>query len=207
MSGGASGTEAYAEEAAVLLQRYETVSFADHHRSVAHLFPPPPARILDIGAGTGRDAAGFAALGHRVVAVEPTVEMRQGAIALHPSPIIDWVDDSLPDLAVLRARGETFDLVMMNAVWMHLDEAQRRRAMPNVASLLADRGAMIMSLRYGPVPPGRRMFRVSAAETAQLAMTEGLRPVLDLDAASSLTQPGVSWKRLAFVRGDPHAAV
>jgi hypothetical protein len=133
--------------------------------------------------------------------------MRQGAIALHPSPTIAWVDDSLPDLAVLRARGETFDLVMMNAVWMHLDEAQRRRAMPNVASLLADRGAMIMSLRYGPVPPGRRMFRVSAAETAQLAMTEGLRPVLDLDAASSLTQPGVSWKRLAFVRGDPHAAL
>lgn len=207
MPGRASGTEGYADEAAVLLRRYESISFADYHRAVAHLFPPPPARILDIGAGTGRDAAGFAALGHRVVAAEPTVEMRQGAMALHPSPMIEWVDDSLPDLAVLRARGETFDLVMMNAVWMHLDEGQRRQAMPNVASLLADRGMLVMSLRYGPVPPGRRMFRVSAEETVQLAAAAGLRPVLDLDAASSLTQPGVTWKRLAFVKGDPHAAV
>jgi hypothetical protein len=30
-------------------------------------------------------------LGHRVVAVEPTVEMRLGAMALHPSPLIEWL--------------------------------------------------------------------------------------------------------------------
>jgi hypothetical protein len=35
-------------------------------------------RGLDIGAGTGRDAAGFAALGHRVLAVEPTAALRIG---------------------------------------------------------------------------------------------------------------------------------
>jgi SAM-dependent methyltransferase len=207
MPGRASGTEGYGAEAAVLLQRYESVSFADHHRAVAHLFPPPPARILDIGAGTGRDAAGFAALGHRVVAAEPTAEMRQGAMALHPSPAIDWVDDSLPDLAVLRARGGTFDLIMLNAVWMHLGEEQRRQAMPNVAALLTDRGTLVMSLRYGPVPPGRRMFHVSAEETVQFAAAAGLRPVLDLDAVSSLTQPGVTWKRLAFVKGEADAAL
>ena len=35
-----SGTEHYAEEAPELLKRYESVSFADHHRSVIHLIPP-----------------------------------------------------------------------------------------------------------------------------------------------------------------------
>jgi ubiquinone/menaquinone biosynthesis C-methylase UbiE len=47
------------------LKRYESISFADHHRLVMHLIPTAPSRVLDIGAGTGRDAAGFAALGHR----------------------------------------------------------------------------------------------------------------------------------------------
>ena len=67
-----SGTENYAEEAPELLERYESISFADAHRLVMHLLPTAPSRVLDIGSGTGRDAAGFAALGHSVVAVEPT---------------------------------------------------------------------------------------------------------------------------------------
>jgi protein-L-isoaspartate O-methyltransferase len=37
--------------------------------------------VLDIGSGTGRDAAGLAAMGHSVVAVEPTAELRIGAAA------------------------------------------------------------------------------------------------------------------------------
>jgi len=193
-----SGTENYAEEARELLKRYESISFADTHRTVMHLIPKEPCRVLDIGAGTGRDAAGFAAMGHRVVAAEPTEEMRCGAMALHPSPLIEWLDDSLPDLASLRARGEQFDVVMLTAVWMHLDEQQRRRAIGNVAALVGGGGVMIMTLRHGPVPPGRRMFEVSAEETISLAEPLGLCCVLNRPAESSLRQPGVSWTRLAF---------
>jgi SAM-dependent methyltransferase len=193
-----SGTEHYAEEAPDLLQRYESISFADTHRSVTHLIPSEPCHVLDIGAGTGRDAAGFAALGHRVVAVEPTEEMRRGAMALHPLPLIEWLDDGLPDLATVLARGEQFDVVMLTAVWMHLDEQQRRRAMPNVAALVRDGGAMTMTLRHGPVPPGRRMFEVSAEETIGLARPVGFRCVLNRQAESSLRQPGITWTRLAF---------
>ena len=54
-----SGTENYAEEAPELLKRYERIPFADAQRSVMHLIPKQPCRVLDIGAGTGRDAAGF----------------------------------------------------------------------------------------------------------------------------------------------------
>jgi len=195
-----SGTESYADEAPSLLKRYESISFAAAQASVSHLFPKAPCHVLDIGAGTGRDAAGFAAMGHRVVAVEPTEELRRGAMGLHPSPLIEWLDDSLPDLAVVRARGELFDIVMLTAVWMHLDARQRRRAMPNVASLVRDGGVMAMSLRHGPVPPGRRMFEVSAEETIRLAQPLGLCPTLNRVGDSSLHQPGVTWTRLAFVK-------
>ena len=97
-----SGTEGYAEEAEALVERYESLSFAENHKLVLHLIPTAACRVLDIGARTGRDAAGFAALGHRVVAVEPTAEMRTRAMALHPSPRIEWLDDSLPELVPLH---------------------------------------------------------------------------------------------------------
>jgi len=112
-------------------------------------------------------AASFAELGHSVVAVEPTDELRIPAMARHPSSSIEWLDDALPDLNSLLARAETFDLVMLSAVWMHLDASQRRHAMPRVASLIRTGGMMIMSLRHGPVPQGRRMFEVSADETIE----------------------------------------
>ncbi|HYM71566.1 MAG TPA: class I SAM-dependent methyltransferase [Stellaceae bacterium] len=199
-SGTASGTEGYAEQAAVLLRQYESITFADAHRVVLHLISPVPCTVVDIGAGTGRDAAALAAMGHRVVAVEPTAALRNGAMALHSSSLIEWLDDSLPDLARLRARGAVFDLVMLTAVWMHLDAVQRRRGMPNVASLMRARGMMTMTLRHGPVPMGRRMFEVSARETIQLAEAEGLRLVLEVEAPPALQQPGVTWTHLAFTK-------
>jgi protein-L-isoaspartate O-methyltransferase len=120
-----SGTEGYAEEAEVLLIQYESVRFADVHRQVLHLIPTEPSRVLDVGAGTGRDAAGFVAIGHRVTAVEPTGELRSAAMVLHPSPQIEWVDDSRPELASLADRKGSFDIVMLTAVWMHLDAGAR----------------------------------------------------------------------------------
>jgi hypothetical protein len=43
MSVSTSGTEGYAEDAAVLRHRYEEVLFADVHASVLHLIPKPLA--------------------------------------------------------------------------------------------------------------------------------------------------------------------
>jgi SAM-dependent methyltransferase len=198
-----SGTEGYADEAEELFRRYESIPAADAHRAVLHLIPTTPGSVVDIGSGTGRDAAWFASQGHRVVAVEPTDAMRIPAMALHPSPRIEWLNDSLPDLTVLLARGEQFDVVMLSAVWMHLDTRQRRQAMPNLAALVRAGGVMIMHVRHGPVPPGRRMFEVPAEETIELARMQGLKPVVNVRTESSQEQnraAGVSWTTLAFVK-------
>jgi SAM-dependent methyltransferase len=195
------GTQGYDQEVEAFFARAASISFAEKYAGLLHLMPLAPSRVLDIGAGAGRDAADLAALGHKVLAVEPTPVLLAGAIARHAHPAIAWLDDGLPDLAAVRARGETFDLVLMSAVWMHLDAVQRRRAMPNVAALLADGGMLILSLRHGPVPPGRRMFEVSAVETVGLAEAEGLHPRLheergSIQAANRLA--GVTWTILAF---------
>ena len=199
-----SGTEGYGEEAPNLIGSYEQPVFDIVHADVLHLLPPAPALVLDIGAGTGRDAAALAARGHQVVAVEPTAGLREPGKALHPSPRIKWIDDSLPDLARLADRPGAFEAIMMTAVWMHLDTDQRRRGMPAVAHLLADGGVLILTLRHGPVPPGRRMFEVTGAETIALAGPEGLVPVFQQEQEDGFFQrPDVTWTRLAFRKPGP----
>lgn len=211
MSINVSGTEGYAENAPALIEQWKSIAFAEHHAPVLHLIPAGPSDVLDIGAGIGTDAAAFAAMGHRVVAVEPVDRLRAAALALHSSPSIEWVDDGLPELDVLRSRQRTFDLVMLTAVWMHLDEDQRQRAMPNVTSLLRDEGLMIVSLRHGPIPSGRRMFDVSAEETIELAKRQGFRRLLNIQTQSiqaANLHRGVTWSRLAFIKErQAHATV
>jgi SAM-dependent methyltransferase len=198
-----NGTQGYAEDAAALIPRYEAISFEEAHRAELHLLPTVPSRILDVGAGTGRDAAWFAAQGHSVVAVEPTAEFRAAAMTLHPSSSIEWLDDALPELSLLLSRDQLFDTIMLTAVWMHLDESERRTGMARLASLLSPAGILVLSLRHGPLPAGRRMFEVSGQETIELAGQQGLRPVLNVRTDSTQTlnrAAGVTWTRLAFRR-------
>jgi SAM-dependent methyltransferase len=195
------GTSGYAENAETLIDQYETLPFERVHRDALGLFPTRSGLVLDIGAGTGRDAAGFVALGHRVVAVEPTGEFRAAAKRLHPSDDITWVDDALPDLPVVTGRGEHYDLVMLCAVWMHLDEQERRAVMPIVANRLAPGGVLVIYQRHGPVPAGRRMFEVAAAETIRLAEGQELKTVLRIDdKPGQLGQVDVYWTPVAFRR-------
>lgn len=101
--------------------------------------------------------------------------------------------------------ARNFDLVMLTAVWMHLDEEQRRRSMPNVVRLLSDGALLIMSLRHGPIPDGRRMFDVSAEETIQLANVHGLQPILVVQSESvqrSNRRMDVTWTRLVLSKRD-----
>ncbi len=198
-----AGNEGYTEYADTLIARYESISFTEKYESVLHLMPKKASDVLDIGAGTGVDAAWLAAAGHRVIAVEPTDSLRDSAKAIHPSPLIEWVADSLPDLQKLISRGRSFDLVLLTAVWMHLAQQERQKAMPNVAALLKADGVLLMSLRHGPVPENRRMFQVSAEETILLAEQEGLRNTITIEVQSAQLvnrQAGVTWSWLSFIK-------
>uniref|UniRef100_UPI003216B119 class I SAM-dependent methyltransferase n=1 Tax=uncultured Arthrobacter sp. TaxID=114050 RepID=UPI003216B119 len=102
------------------------------------------------------------------------------------------------DLDRVHALDERYDVVMLTAVWMHLDQAQRERAMARVAPLVRPGGLIALSLRHGPVPAGRRMFDVTAAETRALARRHGLETILESQGVSLLGGPAVWWDRLAF---------
>jgi len=192
-----SSTAGYAVAADSLARQYESVTFEEVHAAVLHLLPPP-GLALDIGAGTGRDAAALADRGFAVTAVEPTTELRAHGARLHAGKGITWIDDGLPDLAVLAAAADRFDLILLTAVWMHLDAAERLRAMARIAAHLAPGGRVFMTLRHGPVPEGRRMFDVSGAETAALARGNGLACLLSQSRPDMFERAGVTWTVLAL---------
>ena len=197
----APGTDGYSEIVAFAADSWERIGFVDDHRHVLHLIPAPGCAVLDVGSVTGRGAAWFAARGDRVMAVEPVDALRSLAEQLHPSADIEWVDDALPDLAVTRKQGERFELVVLTAVWMHLDKRERQVAMRSLATLVASRGTIVMSLRHGATPLGRRMFEVTADETIALAAESDLECVLNIEADSAQAvnrDRGVTWTWLAF---------
>ena len=176
MSARPSGTEGYGETAAERARQYESVGFADVHRDILHLFPATPSQVIDIGAGTGRDAAAFAERGHSVTAVEPTPELRAEAQRLHARWPIIWIDDSLPDLDRVHERGERYDVVMLTAVWMHLDAGQRERAMARVAPLVRPRGLMALSLRHARCRPADACSRSRPTRQASWPGAMASRP-------------------------------
>lgn len=187
---------AYAQDAHALAEAYESVPFEAVHAPVLDLLPEPPAAVLDVGAGSGRDAAWLAERGHEVVAVEPVQPLRAEAERHHPSPRIRWLDDALPDLARVRRSGCTFDLVWVSAVWMHVAPGARTRAFRKLVSLLRPGGAIMISLRQGPPPRERPMAPASAGEVEALARRHGLLTVRSACAPDALGRTDVRWEVL-----------
>lgn len=199
-----ASTAGYGEAAASLAEQYESVSFDEVHREVLHLFPAQPSWVLDIGAGSGRDAAALAARGHQVVAAEPTAELRRLGERIHADQDVAWVDDALPGLPSLTGQERRFDLILLTAVWMHLEEQERTAAMANLVSLLGAGGQVVLSLRHGSVPAGRRMFPVSAQETVELAQQHGLEVVHLAHREDPHARPGVCWTYLVLRHAPLH---
>lgn len=189
---------AYDEQAATLAQLYESLTFEQVHGALLDLLPPPPARILDVGAGTGRDAAWFEARGDRVVACEPSAGMRGEALARRPDSRVRWVDDALPGLPSLA--GEAFDFILLGGVWMHVVPEDRPRALDTLAALLAPGGRLALSLRHGPDPGGRGFHPVSGDEVAALAAARGLRLLRRVEEGDGLGREGVRWTNLVVGR-------
>jgi SAM-dependent methyltransferase len=194
----------YAVDAAQLIPRFERLRTTDVLAPVKALLPIQPARVLEIGAGTGRDAAWLAGRGHTIVAVEPVRELRDAGMALHPSERITWVDDRLPALDRL-AESSSFDLILVIAVWQHLHPSEHRQAIQTLASRLSWDGRLIISLRRGPGSVTRPCF--PADPDSIIGYAEGVALRLRMRRSTGSVQQenrdaGVTWTWLCFERAS-----
>lgn len=192
----------YSDSAETLIRRFEAISPDQLYQGVIDLLPLRSSRIADIGAGTGRDAAWLASKGHDLTAVEPVKKLRQAGKDLHGDAQISWLNDHLPDLSTLY-RCVQFDVVLLTAVWQHLGDAERHKAMRTLATITARSGVLILSVRHGPGAENRRVFPATTQDTVEMALREGFEVIRELRAESSQTEnraAGVSWTWLAFRR-------
>lgn len=188
---------AYTNAAAHLIPRFEALASQAVLAPIDDLLPPAPARLLDIGAGTGRDAAWLAACGYDVTAVEPVEALRSAGQSLHRTSAITWIDDRLPHLSSV---GEVhFDIILIVAVWQHV--AERELAMDRLRQLLARQGRLFVSLRHGPDVPDEPVFACDPDDAIAMARDKGLRllhrvhvPSVDLGSRAA----GVHWTWLAL---------
>jgi SAM-dependent methyltransferase len=184
-----------------LIAGYDALPPEQIYATVLDLLPATPVRVVDIAAGTGRDAAWFAAQGHRVLAAEPVREFREAGVALHGDRV-EWVDDRLPELAEVRRRGQ-FDLIVLCAVWHHLDSADRARAIESLAEIAAPGATLILSLRHEPGELGPHSYPTPPDEAIDLAGAAGfdLLRQAEAPAVHPLSRAaGVRWTWLAFTR-------
>tara|TARA_R110002167_G_scaffold31464_25_gene103339 strand:- start:1747 stop:3453 length:1707 start_codon:yes stop_codon:yes gene_type:complete len=193
----------YSKQAESLSAQYDNVSFTDVHSDwLRHL--PDQGWALDVGAGSGRDAAYLANKGLSVVAVEPAEGMRSLARSKNPQPNIHWLDDTLPELQKVFALQIKFDLILLSAVWMHIAPSQRERTFRKLSSLLKPNGKLVISLRHGECHDERVMYEVSTSEQAQLASKFGLSYELATAqvATDKLGRDGVSWQTVVLTLPD-----
>lgn len=185
----------YNGQVSELTAKYESLRFEDVHLHLIPYLPEFPATILDLGCGTGRDAAWLAERGYDVVAVEPSTLMLEAAKRIHPHSRICWLQDSMPDLKKTLRLGMSFDVIMLSAVWMHIAPEDRARVFRKLVTLLKPNGIVSLSLRHGPQNVGQ-VFPVSSLELEKLAIQRGLTFKHLGSSGDKLEREGVVWENV-----------
>ena len=206
----------YNDNAQNLAQQYLCKPFDDIHQSWAHLVPhimdKANARILDLGAGAGRDAKYFAQLAWQtdknvqILAVEPSAKLLDIGQQTTRGLNVKWLDDSLPALNKVCKQEVSFDLILISAVWMHIAVSDRARSIRKLANLLKPGAKLVITLRHtqdSEELEQRKMHRVCAEELKQLATDVGLSVLLSTDKEPDrLGRAGVSWQTVVLQMPD-----
>lgn len=191
----------FEREASGLASQYDSISFEQVHGAIASYLPAPPAQILDVGAGSGRDARALAALGYEVTAVEPAASFRNIASASPPHPRISWLDDRLPRLASLKSRAGVFDFILCSAVLMYVPPGDLGQSFTAMGRLLAPNGHLAISVR-DPAPGEARGLIHRHVDSAIVIAAEeaGLRLAEQSEREDALGRTGNVWRSLVFER-------
>ncbi|MGF1849404.1 class I SAM-dependent methyltransferase [Vibrio lentus] len=190
-------TSYYNENAVQLSKQYDSLEFENVHRAWHVYWPCGATRVLDVGAGSGRDTRWFVEQGCSVVAVEPASELRQLGI-LNSSTQVQWLDDALPALSKVRKLCIQYDLILLSAVWMHLNLSVRKESIAVLSELLSDNGRLVITLRHGVFNDGRSAYSVSVEQLERLSEAVGLIVCHVADDSDSLKRKEISWQTVVL---------
>jgi len=123
-----------------------------HADLLLHLPEGKVLSVLDIGAGSGADAAMFAAKGHRVLAAEPADALREEGQKLFQNKNIKWSHEALPEFGAGVATDAPYDVVTSVGVLQYLNKNDRVKSLKEMFSLVSCGG--FLEIQY-PTPASR----------------------------------------------------
>jgi len=136
-------THSYYETfASEIVENYDRVK-----GGIAELLPlafSPGIRVLDVGAGSGRDIRTLLDMGVDAYGVEPSDRLRACALERHPMLVGRLERGELPKLG--KPFGSQFDGILCSAVLMHLPREEVFDAAVALRDALKDDGRLLISI-------------------------------------------------------------
>lgn len=187
----------YDDLAMALSPTYDSLSFEQANSGVASYLPARPANVLDVGAGSGRDARALAAMGHHVLAVEPSEAFRR--IAATNGGGIAWVDDRLPDLTSVTSRRLRFDFILCSAVLMLMPPEDLAPSFETLAGLLLPSGRLAITIRSPALDEPPEIFHAHSDEdVVGSAAAAGLEVLQRTAPSDALGRHALRWRSFVF---------
>jgi SAM-dependent methyltransferase len=198
----AATAEFYSRQASEIAARYESVA-----SPVARFFGTAFAtgsRVLDVGAGSGRDLGELLASGYDAYGVEPSEALAALAVVHHPELTGRIARGALPQIG--EPFGGGFDGILCSAVLMHVPEADLFDTVFALRQLLRPHGRLLLSLPLsrGDVDGNERgidgrLFTNYAPEYLQLLLERvGFQQIGRWDGEDALARAGTRWYTLLF---------
>lgn len=164
----------------------------------------PGSRVLDVGAGSGRELVPLLRERFNAYGVEPSAGLRQ--IARERIPAERVLEGSLPNLGL----APEYDGVLCSAVLQHLPRSQLFDAVLDLRGVLRAEGRALVAIPSGPGRAldgegrdelGRLFNDVLPAELQLLFERVGFSTLARWEGDDALGRPGIAWTTFLFEVG------
>lgn len=179
-------------------RNYEAVDFRLLVSKVLS-YAPEKAKLLDVGCGSGRDAAFYLEQGYDVTAIDGSRAMLREAERYHPELSGRLLHHELPER--LPFDDGAFDIVTSMAVIMHLWEVILPGVFLDIARVTRSGGILAYSVNTeragldenGNDDKGRHFTCLSSEEWEKLHVTAGLETLDSWESDDITGRPGIRW--------------
>jgi len=197
----------YNSSAPELGARYEAAHMAKlHDILLEHL--PGESRVLELGCGSGRDAAFLLEQGYDVAAIDASQEMLRTALERHPSLAGRLFQQVIPFPADSQFLTAQYNGIVSVATIMHIADCDLPTLASQVRDMLVPSGVLIISAstaREGIVDSrdtdGRLFIERSPERLRSVFQSLGFRLIREYQDADSFAR-GVEWYTVVMQRGD-----
>jgi cyclopropane fatty-acyl-phospholipid synthase-like methyltransferase len=195
---GHSTLNYYSQNSLKVAERYESADVTQLHDFLSSSLEPG-GRLLELGCGSGRDAAFMVSQGFRVLATDGSASMVEQAKLHRPELAAHVVHLKLPE-GLSSALG-VFDGIYAVAVLMHLSIQEIENTISAVNCLLAARGRFVFSVpaRRDDVitnefdSKGRRFTTLSPDGWKDLCLKCNLQTIQTMISEDGLGRNGIVW--------------